>query len=654
VTGSINRTDIIDEDAGATIQHRETGIKPTRSWRTWLIGRPLPTADAPHQTIGKAIGLAVFAGDALSSVAYAPQETLVILAAAGMAGLSYAVPIAVLVTILLAIVTISYQQTIHAYPGGGGAYIVGRDNLGEVAALSAGAALLIDYILLAAVAISSGTAQIVSAFPFLFPYRVPLAIGMIFFIMLANLRGVKESGTAFAIPTYFFLVTMFLTVGVGFIRYFTGTLGTLENPPAMEVMQTTQIVTLYLILRAFANGTTALTGVECISNGVTAFKEPRSHNAGITMIWMATILGVLYLGITFLLREIGAVPSEAETVISQLARTVFDSRGLLYLCTIAGTTIILILATNTAFADFPRLSAIMAKDGFLPHQLNYRGSRLVFSRGIIALGVIASLLVLLFQASVTALVPLWAIGVFLSFTISQAGMAYRWWKIGHLAPGVEVLESGSTLRYQPGWRSRLVVNGFGAFCTAIVTFVFAATKFRDGAWIVVLLLPILVAIFFAIHHHYRNLAASLSLQHSRKESHFNRHRVILPISGIHQGTLAALSYARVLSNDITAVYVSIDPVEAESIRKKWEIWGEGVRLVILESPYRLLLEPLLAYIGEITAKRQSKEIITIVVPQFVPRLWWHNLLHTQTATWLRLALLFKPGIVITDVPYQVD
>jgi len=324
------------------------------------------------------------------------------------------------------------------------------------------------------------------------------------------------------------------------------------------------------------------------------------------------------------------------------------------LLTIAGTTIILILATNTAFADFPRLAALLAGDGFLPHQLTYRGSRLVFSKGIMALGAIASLLVIIFRASVTALVPLWAIGVFLAFTLSQVGMARRWWKIGHLAPGEEVRERGSSLRYQPGWRLRLIVNGFGAFCTAVVTIVFAATKFRDGAWIVVILIPTLVVIFFAIHHHYRNLAASLSLQHGRKGTLIKRHQVILPISGMHQGTLAALSYARALSNDITAVYVSIDPVEAESIRKKWEIWGEGVRLVILESPYRLLLEPLLDYIGEITAKRQSKEIITIVVPQFVPRIWWHNLLHTQTATWLRLALLFKPGIVITDVPYQVD
>ncbi len=643
-----------EEDTQATVLHHATEKGPPRTWRSWFIGRPLPTADAPHQTIGKAIGLAVFAGDALSSVAYAPQETLVILAAAGTAAFGYAFPIAVTVTVLLAIVTISYQQTIHAYPGGGGAYIVARDNLGEVAAQTAGAALLTDYILLAAVAVSSGTAQIISAYPFLLPYRVPVAIGLILVIMIANLRGVKESGTAFAIPTYFFLVTTFLTVGVGLFRYFTGTLGPVVDPPAMETLTATQPITLFLILRAFANGTTALTGVECISNGVTAFKEPRSHNAGITMIWMATILGVLYLGITFLLREIGAVPSETETVISELARTVYDGRGLLYLSTVAGTTIILILATNTAFADFPRLAALHATDGFLPRQLTYRGSRLVFSRGIMALGGIASLLVLIFNASVTALVPLWAIGVFVSFTLSQAGMARRWWKIGHLAAGEEVRERGSILRYESGWHVKLVINSFGAVCTAVVTIIFATTKFRDGAWIVILLTPVLVAIFFAIHHHYRDLAKRLSLKRDEQRTPIKRHRVILPFSGVHEGTLAALNYARLLSDDVTAIYVSIDPAEAEIIRKKWEIWGEGVRLVILESPYRLLVEPLLDYLGEVMAKRQPKEIITIVVPQFVPRVWWHNLLHTQTATWLRLALLFKPGIVITDVPYQVD
>jgi amino acid transporter len=640
----------------ATVLRRTTGHAPRRNWRAWLIGRPLSTADAPHEAIGKAIGLAVFAADALSSVAYAPQETLVILAAAGTQALGYAFPIAIAVTLLLSIVTISYRQTIFAYPNGGGAYTVARDNLGDLAALTAGASLLVDYTLLAAVATSSGVAQIVSAFPSVFPYRVEVSVGLLFLILLINLRGVRESGLAFAIPNYFFILMTFLTVGIGFIRYLTGSLGVLTDPPPIEhlISLATQPVTLFLLLRAFSNGTTALTGVECISNGVTAFKEPRSRNAALTMIWMSIILGVLFLGITFLLGQIQAVPSVEETVISQLARTVYNSRGFLYLATMIGTTIILFLATNTAFAGFPRLSALLAEDGFLPRQLTYRGSRLVYSRGIIALGLIAATLVIIFRASVTALVPLWAIGVFLSFTLSQLGMARRWWKIGRLQPGQTIQERGSTLEYQSGWVTKMAVNGFGALCTTVVTAIFAITKFSEGAWMIVIIIPGLVVIFYMIHRHYKNLAKHLSLKRDSVRSYIARHRVILPISGVHEGTITALHYARLLSNDVTAVNVSIDPAEADALRQKWEVWGEGVRLVILDSPYRLLLEPFLEYIEEVLAQRQPKEIITIVVPQFVPRRWWHNLLHAQTATWLRLALLFKPGIVITDVPYLVE
>jgi hypothetical protein len=415
-----------------------------------------------------------------------------------------------------------------------------------------------------------------------------------------------------------------------------------------------QPLTLFLLLRAFASGTTALTGVEAISNGITAFKEPRSRNAGITLIWMSSILGVLFLGITLLAGHIGAVPSEAETVISQLARTAFEGRNILYLATIAGTAVILIMAANTAYADFPRLSALIANDGFLPRQLTYRGSRLVYSRGIIALAGIASLLIILFQASVTALIPLYAIGVFLSFTLSQAGMAHRWWKAGHLAPGQEIREPGSILRYEPGWKVKMGINGFGAVCTAIVAMVFAMTKFRDGAWAVILVVPLLVTGFFTIHRHYRSLARQLTLENYAVPRRIPRHRVILLVSGVHRGTLEALNYARSISDDVTALHVSMDPDEAEKVRRKWETWGDGVRLVILDSPYRLLLEPILDYIEKISAYRQHNEVITIVVPQFVPKHWWHNLLHTQAAMLLRLVLLFKPGIVITDVPYQVE
>jgi len=643
------------EDNGTTVMHLTAENNLPRSWRSWLIGRPLATADAPHQTIGKLVGLAVFASDALSSTAYATQEILIILTAAGMAAFGYVFPISLAIVALLVVVTLSYEQTIHAYPGGGGAYIVARDNLGEAPAQTAGAALLTDYILTVAVSVSSGVAQIASAYPTLFPYRVWIAVALVLFIMLINLRGVKESGAAFALPTYFFVVMMFLTVGTGFIRYLTGSLGQVVSPPPLEMAHAVQVITPFLILHAFSSGTAALTGVEAISNGITAFREPRSRNAGITLIWMAAILGTLFLGISFLARPIGAVPSEAETVISQLARTTYDGRGLLYLMTISATTLILIMAANTSFADFPRLSALHAGDGFLPRQLTYRGSRLVYSRGVVALALIASLLIIVFRASVTALIPLYAIGVFLSFTLSQAGMARRWWKIGHMAPGQEVQERGSTLRYQPGWRMKMVINGFGAFCTAIVMLVFAVTKFKDGAWIVVFLVPTLVFIFFRIHHHYKDLAAHLTLDNYQGPPDVRpRHRVVLPVSGVHQGTLVALRYARSLSDDVTAVHVSLDPDEAEKVKAKWETWGQGVRLVILDSPYRLWLEPLLGYIAMLAAQRQPNELITIVVPQFVPRRWWHNLLHTQAALTLRLVLLFKPGIMVTDVPYHMS
>ncbi len=644
---------ILDEETEAAAFQRIADYQPPPSWRTWLIGRPLQSADAAHQTIGKTVGLAVFASDALSSTAYATEEILFVLAAVGAAAFAYAFPIALAIVALLTILTLSYEQTIHAYPGGGGAYIVARDNLGELPAQTAGAALLTDYILTVSVSVASGVAQLTSAYPPLFPYRVILSVALVLFIMVINLRGVRESGVIFAVPTYFFLAMMFSTVGIGFYRYMTGSLGAVVNPPSLRASEMAS-VTLFLILHAFSNGTTAVTGTEAISNGIPAFKEPKSRNAGITLIWMSAILGMLFLGITFLAVKIGAIPGGKETVISQLVRTVFQGQGLLYLTTIAGTTLILVMAANTAFADFPRLSALQAGDGFLPRQLTYRGSRLVFSRGIVALALIASLLIVLFQASVTALIPLYAIGVFLSFTLSQAGMARRWWKVGHLAPGQEVQERGSTLRYDPRWALKMGINGFGSVCTAVVMLVFTITKFRDGAWIVVLLVPAMVVMFCAIHHHYRDLAAHLSLEDFGPPQRMSRHRVIMPIGGVHRGTVAALLYARSLSDDITAVYVSMDPAETERVRSKWEWWGEGVRLIVLHSPYRLFLEPLVGYIEEIAAQRQPNETITIVVPQFVPRRRWHNLVHSQAAIWLRMALMFKQGIVITNVPYQLE
>ncbi|MCS7011096.1 MAG: APC family permease, partial [Anaerolineales bacterium] len=475
---------MLPEEPSPPIIHRKVEEKPPRDWRTWLFGPPLRTADAPHQTIGKFIGLAVFASDALSSTAYASQEILFILAAAGSGAFSYVFPISLVIVGLLAIVAISYEQTIHAYPDGGGAYTVSRDNLGQTFGLIAGAALLTDYILTVAVSISSGVAQIVSAFPQLFEYRVLLAVGFVWFMTLVNLRGVKESGAIFAVPTYFFVLTMFITLGVGLYRHFTGTLGKVVDPPEIEVARTLTTVTPFLLLHAFSSGTAALTGIEAISNGITAFKEPRTRNAGITLIWMAVILSTLFLGISFLTGKIGATPSEVETVISQLSRTVFGRESIWYLMGIAATTIILIMAANTAFADFPRLSSIVARDRYLPRQLFLRSGRLVFSYGITTLALIASLLIIVFQASVNRLIPLYAVGVFLSFTLSQAGMARRWWKIGRLKPDQTLKERGSILKYDPKWAIKMVINGFGALCTFIVMIIFAVTKFTHGAWVV--------------------------------------------------------------------------------------------------------------------------------------------------------------------------
>lgn len=645
---------INNPDNSTSIIERDTNHQPPRTFRSFFIGRPLSTADAPHQTIGKAVGLAVFASDALSSTAYATQEILGVIAAAGTIAYGYLFPISLAIVTLLAIVTISYEQTIHAYPGGGGAYIVARDNLGELPAQTAGAALLTDYILTVSVSVSSGVAQIVSAYPDLSPYRVWIAVAAVFLIMLVNLRGVKESGTAFAIPTYFFVLIMVLTVGYGLFRFLTGSLGFVVDPPEFTPHNIVSVITPFVLLHAFANGTTALTGVEAISNGITAFREPRSKNAGITLIWMSLILGSLFLGLSFLTGNIHAVFSEEETVISQLARTVFDGRGLLYYTLISGTTVILIMAANTAFADFPRLGALHAGDGFLPRQLTYRGSRLVYSRGIMTLAVIASLLIIIFQASVTRLIPLYAIGVFLSFSLSQAGMARRWWKIGHLKPGEEIVEPGSVLRFEKGWQTRMVINGFGAICTVVVMIVFAVTKFTEGAWVVLILTPTLVTIFFSIHRHYKNVAKKLSLDNfGAIPPHQTRHRVIMPVSGVHQGTLAALRYARMLSDDVTAVHVAIEPAEAEKVKKKWELWGEGTRMVMLNSPYRLFLEPLLDYIAEISKNRQPGETLTIVVPEFISNSRITTALHTNTADLLRSHLKRHEGIVIINVPYHV-
>ena len=630
---------------------RQTTGAPPRSLTSFFIGKPLPSHEMPHQTISKKVGLAVFASDALSSTAYATEAILEVLAFAGIVALGLSIPIAGAIVLLLVIVTISYEQTIHAYPGGGGAYIVSRDNLGELPAQIAGAALLTDYILTVSVSISSGVAQITSAFPALHPLRVEIAVGLVMFMTLVNLRGVKESGVTFAVPTYFFLVVTVLTLAFAFYKYFTGSLGIVTGvTPA--VAEAAQGLTLFLILRAFASGCTALTGVEAISNGIPAFQEPKSRNAGLTLIWMSAILGVMFLGITFLSRQIGAQFSLTETVISQLGRTVWGN-GLMWYILLGGTTLILIMAANTSYADFPRLGALIANDGFLPRQLTYRGSRLVFTYGIVALATLASLLIILFRAQVTALIPLYAIGVFLSFTLSQTGMAVRWLRSSRLKEGEEIVQQGGVVRYDPKWRLKLVINGVGAVVTTIVMIVFAIAKFTQGAWVIVLLVPTLVVIFYRIHHHYKDVARHLSLESFGAPPRVRRNRVLLLIGGVHSGALHALRYARSLSQDVTAVYVAADPAETEKVKSKWEQWGDGMRLVVIDSPYRRLIEPLLDYIDELAAGRQPQEMLTIVVPQFVPTHWWQRFLHMNTAQILQQALLRKSDIVVMEVPYHV-
>jgi amino acid transporter len=469
---------------------------------------------------------------------------------------------------------------------------------------------------------------------------------------LINLRGVKESGTAFAIPTFFFLGMTIFTIIVGFYKYFTGTL----SPSTTEIelgLHTAKNLSLFLVLRAFSSGCTALTGVEAISNGIPAFSEPKSRNAGITLMWMSSILAVMFLGITFLANQIHAMPSHEETVFSQIGASIFGDGSFLYLALLGGTTLILIMAANTSFADFPRLSAIQASDGFLPKQLTYRGSRLVYTYGIVALAGFASLLIIIFGAETNALIPLYAIGVFLSFTLSQSGMAVRWWRSRHLKPGEEVHQKASTLHFDKHWRLKMFINGFGALCTLVVMIVFAVTKFTSGAWVVVLIIPVLVIVFVNIHKHYQRLAAKLSLESVGVPPRIKRHRVIVPIGGVHAGTLRALNYARAISNDVTAVYVALDPAEVERVKAKWDVWGDGLRLVVVDSPYRLLYEPILDYIEGIAQQRQPNEVITVVVPEFIPDKLWHNALHMQTAFSLQLGLLGLRGIVITEVPYHV-
>jgi amino acid transporter len=618
-----------------------------------LIGKPLETKDLIHQAISKPVGLAVFASDALSSTAYATEEILLILSLAGggAAILGISIPIAIAIAILLVIVTISYRQTIFAYPKGGGAYIVARDNFGEIPAQVAGAALLTDYILTVAVSISSGVAQITSAFPGLLPYRVEMAVGVILLMMVVNLRGVKESGRIFAIPTYFFLGTMFITLIVAAVKFFTGSLGVITD---VELIHRTTVdsLTVFLVLRAFSSGCTALTGIEAISNGITAFKTPSSKNAAITLVWMSSILITLFLGITLVAHQIGALPSETETVISQIARTVYGKSSIFYLLILAGTALILLMAANTSYADFPRLAALQAGDGFLPRQLTIRGGRLVFSWGIVALSAFASLLVIVADASTSTLIPLYAVGVFLSFTLSQAGMVVRARKIGKLKPGEVVKGLETDLEYDPHWRKHMIISAIGAACTFVVMIVFAVTKFASGAWVIVLLIPTLVWIFFRIHHHYKSVAKALSWDSAPPELTTRAVQTLILIDDVHAETVRLVNFAKSLQHPWKAVHVAINPDKAEAVKRKWlQRIGEG-DLVILQSPYRLLAEPIHDYIEQVQAQNPGS-YVHIIMGHLAMDTFWGQALHQNTALIFNLALSHMERVVVTNVPYQI-
>ncbi len=624
---------------------------PWLSFKHMLIGKPLATYDLPHQAVSNVVGLAVFASDALSSTAYATEEILVVLAFAGAGYFNISVPIALAICALLIIVTLSYRQTIHAYPNGGGAYIVARDNLGELPAQIAGAALLTDYILTVAVSISSGVQQITSALPFLRDFRVELAVLVIIGITIVNLRGVKESGRIFAVPTYFFLALAFLMVAIGGFQYATGHLTPITGVEMIQ-HQVLEPIGWFLILRAFSSGCTALTGIEAISNGITAFKEPKSRNAAITLSWMSGILIVLFLGFTLLANQIHAVPSPDETVISQLARAVYGFSPLYYL-TLAGTALILLMAANTSYADFPRLAALHAGDGFLPRQLTIRGSRLVFSTGIGILGILASLLVVFFRAETSALIPLYAIGVFLSFTMSQTGMVVRTWKVSHLKPGEVIKTEATVLEYDAHWRPKIVLSAVGAFVTGIVMIVFAVTKFAQGAWFIVLLIPCLVYGFFQIHYHYRNVARLLSASDKKVKHIIGPVESLLFIEDVHAGTLRMIDYAKAACCPWKAVHIATNPEKAELIRKKWEQRVDNAgELIIIPSPYRELIRPIRECVEE-ELEKQPVGFINVILGHLATDTAWEQALHQNSAFIFNLALQGLERVAVTNVPYQI-
>jgi amino acid transporter len=595
-----------------------------------LLGQPLATAQARHERLSKTTGLAIFASDNLSSVAYASEEILRVLILAGVGALSLASPIGVAIAIVIAIVIYSYRQTIVAYPQGASDYIVAKDNIGTLAGLTAGGALLIDYTLTVAVSVSAGVAAITSAAPALFPYRVVVCVAAIIAIAVGNLRGVRESGRLFALPSYLFVAGFVALIVTGLLRYPTlGNAATGAGPAQDSLVPLTAI----LVLRAFASGAVALTGIEAVADGVTAFKPPEVRNARIVLAVLGVIMVTLFVGTTALADLYDVVPRDEETVVSQLAWHIFGG-GLPYYFVQAVSMLILILAANTAFADFPRLAFFMARDGYLPRQFGNRGDRLVFSNGVVILALVAVVLVVVFDGSTHALIPLYAVGVFTSFTLSQASMVRRW------------------LRTRPErWGWRVTINAIGALTTGTVLIVVAATKLMDGAWIVILLIALLIGLFLAIRSHYDSVARQLSLDGLEPPPAMST-TVLVLVGDLHRGVVQAVQYAQALSPSAKAVYVETDPERTRRLEERWGKWGQGAPLVVLTSPYRSLMGPLLDYIDQ-QRHRTPNHMVTLVLPEFIPARWWQQLLHNQTALLIKGAMLFRKNVVVTDVPYHL-
>ena len=598
--------------------------------KRWLVGDPLKSTQARHERLSKTLALAIFSSNAISSVAYASEEILLVLVLAGTAAIAWSIPISLAILFLVVVLTISYRQIIYEYPEGGGAYIVARNNLGELPALTAAAALMIDYVLTVAVSVAAGIAALTSAVPGLFEHREALGLVAIIFIIIMNLRGVRESGKFFAIPTYFAIGALGVMVVVGSVQALFGQAVSVSPGSQTAVEE----LTLFLILRSFAAGCSAVTGMEVISNGVKAFRRPESQNASITMIHMSLILAALFMGISFLADHYGVLPKTDETIISQLARLTFGT-GALYYALQIGTMLLLILAANSAFAGFPHLASILARDGYMPRQMATFGDRLVFSNGIVILGVFACFLLILFHGDTHALIPLYAVGVFISFTLSQTGMVRRW-----------LTKKG------PHWRKNLIVNGAGAVTTGIATIILATTKFTQGAWIVFLLILILIWMFRSIRSHYKAVSEQIALTRDHRPPIPRRNIVIIPISAVDQAVVRAVDYARSRAGEIRAVLVDVDPESTARIQTQWAQWGCGVQLIVVPCPFRSVLRSLLDHIEELLQKNQDYWV-TVVIPEILPARWWQNILHNQRALGLKAALLFKDRVILTDVPFNL-